>query len=154
LNPGASEATVQSLTKALVPVVALGAVVFVFRGGQTIVTLLLLGYALVTQLFPALVLGLVRPGLVSRWGAMAGIVAGVALVAGMSFAGATPGTSTTVDSFIGGLPSFLAQLNLGVVALVVNLGVTLGVSAVAPSKPRDTATGRFQRASEGVKIQN
>src|SRR4051794_23708425 len=153
VNPGASEATVQSLTKGLVPVVALGAVAFVFRGGQTIVTLLLLGYALVTQLFPALVLGLVRPGLVSRWGAMAGIVAGVALVAGMSFSGATPGTSTTVDSFIGGLPSFLAQLNLGVVALVVNLAVTLSVSAIVPAKPRGAATGRFQRATEGVRIE-
>jgi solute:Na+ symporter, SSS family len=52
LNPGMSDGTVTSLTKALVPVIALGAVAFVFAGGQTIVTLLLLGYALVTQLFP------------------------------------------------------------------------------------------------------
>jgi SSS family solute:Na+ symporter len=153
VRPDASEATVRSLTKVLVPVVALGAVAFVFQGGQTIVTLLLLGYALVTQLFPALVLSLVRPGLVSRWGAMAGIVAGVALVAGMSFSGATPGTSTTVESFIGGLPSFLAQLNLGVVALLVNLAVTLGVSAVTrPAPPAARRSGRFAR--EGVRIGN
>jgi hypothetical protein len=51
---------------------------------------------------------------------MAGIVAGVGLVAGMSFSGATPGTSTTVESFIGGLPSVIAQLNLGVVALLAD----------------------------------
>ena len=57
---------------------------------------------------------------------MAGIVAGVGMVAAMSFAGATPETSSTVDSFIGGLPSFLAQLNLGIVALVVNLVVMVG----------------------------
>ena len=44
----------------------------------------------------------------------------------MSFAGATPETSSTVDSLIGGLPSFLAQLNLGIVALVVNLIVMVG----------------------------
>src|SRR6478735_2131748 len=47
LNPHAADATVTTLTKLLVPVVALGAVAFVFAGGQTIVTLLLLGYALV-----------------------------------------------------------------------------------------------------------
>ena len=99
---------------------------FVFAGGQTLVTLLLLGYALVTQLFPALVLALVEPGWVTKQGAMAGIVAGVGMVAAMSFAGATPETSSTVDSFIGGLPSFLAQLNLGIVALVVNLIVMVG----------------------------
>jgi SSS family solute:Na+ symporter len=43
VRPDASEATVRSLTEVLVPVVALGAVAFVLQGGQTIVTLLLLG---------------------------------------------------------------------------------------------------------------
>jgi solute:Na+ symporter, SSS family len=153
VRPDVSDDSVRSLTKVLVPVVALGAVAFVFQGGQTIVTLLLLGYALVTQLFPSLVLGLVRPGLVSRWGAMAGIVAGVALVAGMSFSGATPGTSTTVDSLVGGLPDFLGQLNLGVVALLVNFAVTLGVSAFTRGEPRPSPTGRFERLTAGAKIQ-
>ena len=35
LNPHASDATVTTLTKLLVPVVALGAVAFVFAGGQS-----------------------------------------------------------------------------------------------------------------------
>jgi solute:Na+ symporter, SSS family len=152
LNPSASDETVSGLTKMLVPVVALGAIAFVFQGGQTIVTLLLLGYALVTQLLPALVLALVRPGLVSRWGAMAGIVAGVGIVAGMSFSGATPGSSTTVASFVGGLPSFIAQLNLGVVALALNFIVTLGVSAFTrPPAPARSSGRRFERAGEGAK---
>jgi solute:Na+ symporter, SSS family len=130
LNPSASDATVRSLTKILVPVVALAAVAFVFEGGQTIATLLLLGYALVTQLFPALLVALVRPGWITKQGAMAGIAAGVAVVAAMSFSGATPGSSTTVDSLVGGLPDFLAQLNLGVAALLVNIVVTAAVSAL------------------------
>ena len=72
----------------------------------------------------------------------------------MSFAGATPGTSTTVESFIGGLPAFLAQLNLGVVALLVNFAVTLGVSAVTrPAQPAPAAR-RFHRAPTGVRIGN
>src|SRR3954453_7229076 len=143
LNPGMSDGTVTSLTKALVPVIALGAVAFVFAGGQTIVTLLLLGYALVTQLFPALVLSLARPGWVNRYGAMAGIVAGVGLVAAMSFAGATPETASTVDALIPGLPSFLAQLNLAILALLVNLVVTLAVSAATPG--RGPTGRRFER---------
>jgi solute:Na+ symporter, SSS family len=112
------------------------------------VTLLLLGYALVTQLFPSLVLSLARPRWVNRYGAMAGIVAGVGMVAAMSFTGATPETASTVDSFIGGLPSFLAQMNLAILALAVNLVVTLGVSAAT----RGTAvvsppSGRFDRVT-------
>jgi SSS family solute:Na+ symporter len=145
LNPGMSDQATVRLTKSLVPLVALGGVGFVFSGGQTLVTLLLLGYALVTQLFPPLVMALVAPGRVTKWGAMAGVVAGVGMVAGMSFSGATPGTSTTVDSLIGGMPGFIGQLNLGIVALVVNLIVMVVVSALtggaAPAR-----TGRFDRA--------
>src|SRR3954470_21460223 len=144
LNPGMSDAATVRLSKLLVPVVALGGVGFVFSGGQTLVARLLLGYALVTQRFPPLVMALAAPGRVTKWGAMAGIVAGVGMVAGMSFSGATPGTSTTVDSFIGGMPDFIGQLNLGIVALVVNLIVMVVVSALtrgsAPAR-----TGRFDR---------
>jgi solute:Na+ symporter, SSS family len=154
VNPGASDATVTALTKVLVPVIALGAVAFVFAGGQTIVTLLLLGYALVTQLFPALLLSLVRPGWVTRAGAISGIVVGVGVVAAMTFTGATPGSSTTVDSLIGGLPSFLAQLNLGVVALAANFAVTAAVSVATrgmeprPGERAADAEPRFTREPE------
>jgi SSS family solute:Na+ symporter len=148
VNPSISDATTASLSKLLVPVIALAGVAFVFAGGQTLVTLLLLGYALVTQLFPSLVLALVRPGWVTKQGAMAGIVAGVAVVATMSFAGATPGTSTTVDSLIGVLPSVLAELNLGIVALVVNLIVMVAVSAMTRGAASSETSGRFQRAEQ------
>ncbi len=148
VNPDISDRTTASLSKLMVPVIALAGVAFVFAGGQTLVTLLLLGYALVTQLFPPLVMALARPGWVTKQGAMAGIVAGVGMVAAMSFAGATPETASTVDSLIGGLPPFLAQLNLGIVALVVNLIVMVGVSAVTRGSAADRGTGRFQRAEQ------
>jgi hypothetical protein len=63
---------------------------------------------------------------------------------------AQPETSSTVDSFIGGLPSFLTELNLAIVAFVVNLVVMVAVSAltrrIAPSPP----SGRFERSSGQV----
>src|SRR4051794_6692415 len=144
VNPGMSDGATTRLTKLMVPVVALGGVAFVFAGGQTLVTLLLLGYALVTQLFPPLVLALVKPGRVTKQGAMAGVLAGVGMVAAMSFAGATPETSSTVDSFID-LPGFLGQLNLAIVALLVNLIVMVAVSAVTRGSA-PTGSGRFERA--------
>ena len=48
------------------PVVALVAVLFTLRGGETIVALLLMGYSFVTQLFPALVLSLARRNFADR----------------------------------------------------------------------------------------
>jgi SSS family solute:Na+ symporter len=148
VNPGLSDGTTGTLSRTLVPVVALAGVAFVFAGGQTLVTLLLLGYALVTQLFPPLLMALVRPGWVSKWGAMAGVVAGVGMVAAMSFAGATPQTSTTVDSLIGGLPPFLAQLNLGIVALVVNVIVMAGLSVFTRGAVPAETSGRFARSEQ------
>jgi solute:Na+ symporter, SSS family len=148
VNPSLTDGSTARLSKLLVPVIALAGVAFVFAGGQTIVTLLLLGYALVTQLFPSLVMALVRPGLVSKWGAMAGIVAGVAVVAAMSFAGKTPGSSSTVDSLVGGLPSFLAQLNLGIVALLINVLIMAGVSAVTRGSSAATSGRRFERTEQ------
>jgi SSS family solute:Na+ symporter len=148
VNSSMSDETTASLSKLMVPVIALAGVAFVFAGGQTLVTLLLLGYALVTQLFPSLLMALVRPGWVTKYGAMAGIMAGVGMVAAMSFAGATPETSSTVDSLIGGLPSFLAQLNLGIVALVINVIVMVGVSVATRGAVAPPARGRFQRAEQ------
>jgi SSS family solute:Na+ symporter len=148
LNPSMTDERTASLSKLMVPVIALAGVAFVFAGGQTLVTLLLLGYSLVTQLFPALVLALAKPGWVTKQGAMAGIVAGVGMVAAMSFAGATPETSSTVDSFIGGLPPFLAQLNLGIVALVVNLIVMVAVSAATRGTASAPSSGRFERTEQ------
>jgi SSS family solute:Na+ symporter len=148
VNPSLTDGSTARLSKLLVPVIALAGVAFVFAGGQTIVTLLLLGYALVTQLFPSLLMALLRPGLVSKWGAMAGIVAGVAVVAAMSFAGKTPGTSSTVDSLVGGLPSFLAQLNLGIVALLINIVVMAAVSFATRGSAPEASSRRFERAEE------
>src|SRR3954449_11280598 len=148
VNPSLTDGSTARLSKLLVPVIALAGGAFVFAGGQTIVTLLLLGYALVTQLFPSLLMALLRPGLVSKWGAMAGIVAGVAVVAAMSFAGKTPGTSSTVDSLVGGLPSFLAQLNLGIVALLINIVVMAAVSFATRGSARDPPSCRVERAEE------
>jgi SSS family solute:Na+ symporter len=137
------------LTKLLVPVIALGGVAFVFAGGQTIVTLLLLGYALVTQLFPALVLSLGAAGVGDRYGRDGRHRGGRGMVAAMSFAGATPETASTVDALIPGLPDFLAQLNLAILALIVNVVVTLVVSSATRGTAEETpARGRFDRVHE------
>jgi uncharacterized protein involved in cysteine biosynthesis len=67
------------------------------------------------------------------------------MVAGMSFSGATPGTSTTVDTFVSGMPDWIGQLNLAIVALLVNLIVMFVVSALTRGAA-PTRSGRFERA--------
>jgi SSS family solute:Na+ symporter len=139
LVPGTSERTVGLLARALVPVIALCAVWLTLRGGQAIVSLLLLGYSFVTQLFPSLVLSLGRRPWATRVGAFAGIVAGEATVAYMSLSGAS------VTTMMPWAPQFAKDLNVGVVALVVNVAVVTVVS-LATRRPAEILAGDAVRA--------
>jgi SSS family solute:Na+ symporter len=119
-QPHAAETTIIRTARMLVPVVALVSVIFTLRGGTTIVALLLMGYSFVTQLFPTLVASLLPHNPVTKEGAFAGICIGVAAVA------ATTLTHTTVATLLPALPEALRDLNVGIVALVLNL-VTMGI---------------------------
>jgi SSS family solute:Na+ symporter len=121
----AGDARVLWIAKVLVPVVALIAVYFTLQGGQTIVALLLMGYSFVTQLFPSLVLSLRRNRWITRQGAAAGIVAGVTTVAAISL------THTTIGTLFPVLPVEIKELNVGIIALAVNIVVLAAVSAAA-----------------------
>jgi solute:Na+ symporter, SSS family len=119
-----SDARIAMLARALVPVVALVAIWFTFRGGATIVALLLIAYSMVTQLFPALLASLARARWVTTPGAIAGIIAGEFAVACLTF------TKATMATLFPGWPGVLTDLNVGIVALVVNVAVMFLVSAV------------------------
>jgi SSS family solute:Na+ symporter len=121
VNPSADDRQVSRLAKLLVPLVALVAVFFTLKGGDTIVALLLMGYSLVTQLFPSLVLSLAHRNIATREGAAAGIVAGASTVAIVSLTGANFHT-------LAWLPSQVQDLNIGIVALAVNFVVLIVVS--------------------------
>jgi solute:Na+ symporter, SSS family len=121
VNPAINDRQVAWLAKLLVPVVALVAVLFTLKGGDTIVALLLMGYSFVTQLFPSLVLSLARRNFATRDGAMAGIIAGVATVAAVSLSGANLHA-------LKWLPAQVQDLNIGIIALAVNCIVLVVVS--------------------------
>jgi solute:Na+ symporter, SSS family len=123
------DAHVVSVAKFLVPVTALVAVFFTLEGGQTIVALLLLGYALVIQLFPAFIFTLSAKRWVTRAGAASGILAGVATVATIGL------THTTIGTLFPALPAEIKEINPGIIALTVNAAVLVIVSAAARLVP-------------------
>ncbi len=122
-HPLAADQHIVRVAKLLVPVVALVAVYFTLSGGQTIVSLLLMGYSLVTQLFPALALCLTKGRWATPAGAAAGIVAGVVAVAAISL------THSTIATLFPALPAPVQELNVGLIALAVNVIVLALVSA-------------------------
>lgn len=127
IKPDLSDAQVTRTARYLVPVVALIAVFFTFKGGNTLVALLLMGYSLVTQLFPTLVFSLMKNNFVTKAGAFAGIGTGVATVTYITI------TGKTVGSIFPFLPQAIQDFNVGIIAMIVNLMVLFVVSAVTKS---------------------
>jgi solute:Na+ symporter, SSS family len=130
LKRDAPDAVVRNLARMLVPVVALVAVAFTLHGGETIVALLLMGYSFVTQLFPALLCSLSRHNRATRQGAFCGILAGVLVVA------VTTLTHVSVGQLFPFLPDAAKDVNIGFVALALNVIVFAVVSAV--TQPRSS----------------
>ncbi|HEY3598545.1 MAG TPA: sodium:solute symporter [Paraburkholderia sp.] len=128
LNRQASDTSVGMIARMLVPVVALVAVLFTLHGGETIVALLLMGYNFVTQLFPALVCSLSPHNRATKQGAFCGITVGVLVVA------ITTIMHVSVGQLLPFLPDTLKDVNIGFVALTLNVVVFAVVSAI--TRPR------------------
>jgi SSS family solute:Na+ symporter len=123
----------------MVPLVGAVALLFTFRGGSTIVALLLMAYSLVTQLAPSLFASLWAPGRVTASGAIAGIVVGELVVAFVTL------TNVDLATFFPLWPRWITDTNIGLVALLVNTLTMLLVSAVSarPVPRRTAAAGRL-----------
>jgi solute:Na+ symporter, SSS family len=112
----------------IVPLVAVISLVAVFRGDQTIVTLLLFAYAIVTQLFPSILLSLCWPQRAHAPAAFAGIVVGVGLVVFTTTAG------ITMASTFPTMPPAVTDVNIGVFALIANVIVLGVIAAIMPRR--------------------
>jgi SSS family solute:Na+ symporter len=129
-RPGQSDDQTVRLAKFLVPVVALIAVYFTIAGSSTIVALLLMGYSFVTQLFPALLCSLMARNPVTRQGAFAGIAVGVAAVVYFTV------SNETLATLFPDWPETIRDLNIGTVAVLLNILVMAGVSAATANSRR------------------
>jgi len=134
LRPDITQATVARTARILVPIIALLAVYFTLQGGQTIVALLLMGYAFVTQLFPGVIGSLMPVNPVTKPGAFAGIIVGVATVVGVTL------THSTIGTLAPFLPSAFNDINVGFVALILNVVVAGLVSMATRSAPTPSVT--------------
>lgn len=114
--PAMTDRRVGQLAKILVLVLAVGAVLLAIQSSATLVSLLLLGYDGVAQIFPGVVLGLFSRR-VAAPGVFAGMVSGIAVAAFLMLTGRDP--------WMG--------LNAGFIALCFNFAVTGAVSLLMPA---------------------
>ncbi|HSP35026.1 MAG TPA: sodium:solute symporter family protein [Thermoanaerobaculia bacterium] len=110
--PSMDDQQVARLARVLVVAITAVALWFSIHSSPTLVALLLLGYAGITQFFPGVILGLYWRR-ASRTGVFAGIATGVAVVAFLML--------TNRDPYFG--------INAGFIALCLNFLVMVGISA-------------------------
>lgn len=128
LAPTADDRRITIVARSAVPAIALLSVWLTLRGGEAIVPLLLMGYSLVTQLMPAVLLSLGGRARISATGAFAGIVAGEIVVAYVTISG------QTLAVLMPSAPQAVKDLNVGIVALFANVAV-LGVVSLFTVRP-------------------
>lgn len=120
--PTVSDRHVVRLAKFLVPIIALIAVYFTLNGGETMSALILMGYSLITQLFPSLLFSLKKNNPINKYGAIAGIVTGLAIVICITL------SHSTIGTLFPSLPQAAKDLNVGIIALAINFLVMITVS--------------------------
>ncbi len=134
LAPQMTDQQVAKLSKIMVLVLTLGALLFAISTSPTLVSLLLLGYAGVAQLFPGVVLGLFSKR-VTTTGVFAGMVTGIAIAAFLMLTGRDP--------YHGLNPGFIALcLNsavTGVVSLLTRVRVAGFDESLTTAAPRNPA---------------
>ena len=128
INRKASDKAVTGLARILVPVLALVAVGFTLYSGESIISLLLMGYSFVTQLFPALICSLATRKLATKQGVFCGIVAGVAVVTKTTL------MHSSLIQLLPFLPDAAKDVNVGFFAVAINVIVLTLVSAM--TQPR------------------
>lgn len=121
--PTMSDQQVAILARITVLVITVIALIFAVYSSVTIVSLLLLGYAGVTQFFPGVVMGLFSKR-VSGAGIFAGMIVGIFTVTFLMLTGRDP--------WMG--------LNAGFVALCMNFAVVAAATLAQPMPPNEIAT--------------
>jgi SSS family solute:Na+ symporter len=128
MRPGQSDDTTALIAKILVPIVGIIAAYFAISGSSTIVALLLMGYSFVTQLFPSLICSLLPRNPATKEGAIAGILVGAGTVIYFTL------SSATIAKLLPGFPEVVRDLNVGTVALALNIVALVVVSALTASR--------------------
>jgi SSS family solute:Na+ symporter len=134
LRPDLSDSTIALTARALVPLIALLAVYFTLNNPPTLVALLLMGYAFITQLFPAVLCSLLPRNPMTKYGAAAGIVVGVVVVAFVTE------TKVGFADMLPFLPARVGDVNVGFAALILNVVAALLVSWATRPAPAAAAS--------------
>ncbi|MGE5703598.1 MAG: sodium:solute symporter family protein, partial [Clostridia bacterium] len=124
IYPQASGQKIARVAKIFVAVISVIALILALDKGNSLGALFLISYSLVTQLFPAFICSLFTNNFITKQGAFAGIVCGVATVMYVTI------TKTSMGALFPSAPQAIQDLNIGLIAMIFNFSAMILVSLV------------------------
>lgn len=124
LRPGTPAKSLETMSRALVPIIAATAVYFTINESQMIAIVYIMAYSIVAQLFPAMLFSLWKKNPLTTHGALAGMTVGVAMVAAANL------TDTDLGTLFPDLPQFIKDMDTGLIIMCVNTMLSLGLSMI------------------------
>ncbi|GHI01072.1 sodium:solute symporter family protein [Neobacillus kokaensis] len=122
LKPNVSDKNKALSAKIFVVLLSVLCSFFSMSESNTLATLYLTSFSLITQMAPSLYLSLRKNNGITKYGSGAGMFVGVAIVIYVTF------TKTTMAMLFPSLPSVIQDLNIGIIALATNIIIMFTVS--------------------------
>ncbi|MFJ7746060.1 sodium:solute symporter [Peribacillus sp. NPDC097295] len=144
-RPNATDRQQLIVSKMLVFIIIVIAFIFTITGGEALAILNIMSYGLITQLVPALLFGFFDTKLMNKFGAMAGIVVGVSIVLYNAI------TDIKLIDIFYNIPSYLNDLNTGMIALIANFIIGITISLVTNTKITPSERVIIQNKKEAIR---
>ena len=127
LFPAATDKQTTFAAKTIVVVVGVLCTYFALSKNDTLATLYISSFGMISQLAPGLWLSLKKKNPLTLQGVFAGILVGITIMVYTAF------TKITIASLFPGLPQYIKDLNIGMIALLLNVIIAFGVSQFSGS---------------------
>lgn len=124
LKPNSTDRQQLTVSKVFVILIIFTAYLFTLKGGNALAILNIMSYGLITQLVPAIIFSFFHSRFMNKYGATAGIVTGVSIVLFNAV------TSFKLVNLFPNIPSVINDINMGFVAIIINIiiGVTVSLA--------------------------
>ena len=127
LFPAATDKQTTFAAKTIVVVVGVLCTYFALSKNDTLATLYISSFGMISQLAPGLWLSLRKKNPLTVQGVFAGILVGITIMVYTAF------TKITIAGLFPGLPQYIKDLNIGMIALLLNVIIAFAVSQFSGS---------------------
>ncbi|RHW33434.1 sodium:solute symporter family protein [Lysinibacillus yapensis] len=127
IRPQSTDRQQLTISKVFVVLIIIVAYLFTIKGGNALAILNIMSYGLITQLVPAIIFSFFNSKLMNKYGAIAGILTGVSIVLFNAV------TAFKLKVIFPEIPSIINDINIGFVAIIVNIFIGIIVSLATNS---------------------